>query len=231
MKSSEGMEVDPSISRIAIVGGTGAEGRGLALRFAQAGVAVTVASRVQDRAREAARDLKQAGEALTIDGDDNGSAIAQADVVLLTVPFAHAAGIVEEHRGRFRAGALLIDVTVPVSFEGGRPRMVDVAEGSAAEHLRARIRADVAVAAAFKTLPASFLARIDQPLDCDEFVCGDSPETRQRTLAVVGRIPGLRPIDAGPLEATRIIERMTLLAIQINRRYKSHDARFRLVGI
>jgi len=221
----------PSISRIAIVGGTGAEGRGLALRFAHAGVAVTLASRSRDRAHAAVADLKQGRTDLRIEGQDNGAAIAEHDIVLLTVPFAHAAALIDEHRSRFRAGSLLIDVTVPLSFEGGRPRAVDVAEGSAAEHLRARLPATVAVAASFKTLPAALLARVGEPLDCDEFVCGDSVDARQRAAAVVRSIPGLRAVDAGTLEAGRIIERLTLLAIQINRRYKSHDARFRVVGI
>jgi predicted dinucleotide-binding enzyme len=116
-------------------------------------------------------------------------------------------------------------------FDAGQPRYVEPPEGSAAEYLRTRLPAHVALACAFKTIPAHVLERIQVPLDCDEFVCGDSPESRERAAALVRRIPGLRPIDAGPLESARILERMSLLAIRINKRYKRFTGRFRVLGI
>lgn len=184
-----------------------------------------------DRAKDTAATLCEPHSGLTIGFADNGSAIAQADVVVLSVPFPHAAATVIEHRSRFAEGALLIDVTVPVTFESGRVRVIDVVEGSASEHVRACLPASVSVAGAFKTVPAALLREVQQPLDCDDLVCGDSAATRQRAMAIIQRIHGLRPIDAGPLEAARIIEGMTLLAIKLNRRYKTRDARFRVVGI
>lgn len=217
--------------QLVVIGGTGAEGRGLALRFAAAGAAVTLGSRDPERAREVAALLREQHPQTHIEGASHEVAIAQGDTVILAVPFVHAGPWVEAHGRALRAGALLVDVTVPVAFEGGQPRLVEPAERSAAEHLRARLPEHVALACAFKTLPARMLQHVDVALDCDEFICGDSPASRQRVAALVERLPGLRPIDAGPLEAARILERMTLLAITLNKRYKSHDARFRVLGV
>jgi NADPH-dependent F420 reductase len=217
--------------QVAIVGGTGAQGRGLAARLAAAGVAVLVGSRDIAHAREIVTALEGNRHALAMEPATNAEAIARADLIVLTVPFAHAAATLEANRERFRAGSVLIDVTVPVAFEKGAPKLVDVPEGSASEHLRRRLPEHVGMAAAFKTLPAATLGALDQPMDCDEFVCGDSPAARSRVLELAGRIPGLRPVDAGDLEAARAIERMTVLAITINKRYRIRSARFRVVGL
>ena len=216
--------------RLGVIGGTGAEGRGLALRFALTGAVVTVGSRSPDRALETAARLRAQHE-IAIEGASNEETIARHDTVILAVPFAHAGALIVAHERAFQPGSLLVDVTVPVVFEGGRPRFVEPGEGSAAEHLRARLPEHVQLGCAFKTLPARLLEHVDVALDCDEFVCGDSPESRNRVSALVGRIPGLRPVDAGPLDSARILERMTLLAITLNKRYKRHEARFRILGI
>ena len=89
----------------------------------------------------------------------------------------------------------------------------------------------MALACAFKTLPARLLEHVETALDCDDFICGDSAESRERVSALVRQIPGLRPVDTGPLESARVLERMTLLAITINKRYKRHGARFQVLGI
>ncbi len=216
---------------IGLVGGTGAEGRGLAVRFALAGMRVVVGSRLLERARETIDALRARFGPLPLEAGDNRSILRDCSATLLTVPFAHAAAILEAHRDDFRAGSLLVDVTVPVGFEGGKAAMIEVAEGSGAEHLRGRLRADVALAVAFKTIPAALLARPGTALDCDDFVCGDSPDARARTMDLLRVIPGLRPIDAGPLSSARTIEGLTLLAIRVNRRYKVREARFRMVGV
>jgi hypothetical protein len=97
--------------------------------------------------------------------------------------------------------------------------------------IRARLPENVGLAAAFKTLPAHVLGDPQRPLDCDEFVCADSDEARARAIALVQKLPGLRPVDVGPLSRARFIEHLTALAIAINRRHKIHDARFRVVGL
>lgn len=217
--------------KLAVVGGTGNEGRGLALRFASAGVSVVIGSRDASRAADVAASLSARVPTASISGTDNGSAIAQADVVVLAVAFAHAADTVVAHRDAFREGALVLDVTVPLVFEAGKPRHVELAEGSSAEQLRALLPPHVRLACAFKTLPAWLLEHVDEPLDCDDFICGDSRESREAAAAIVGRIPGLRPVDAGPLDSARTLERMTLLAVRLNKRYKSHRTRFKVLGI
>jgi NADPH-dependent F420 reductase len=217
--------------RIGVVGGTGNEGRGLAVRFALTGLRVTIGSRDAARAVEVARELSERHAAATIAGASNQDTIADSNVVILAIPFAHAGAMVDACRDVFAAGTLVIDVTVPLIFEAGKPRFVEPAEGSAAEHLRLRLPDHVGLACAFKTLPARLLEHIETPLDCDDFVCGDSMESRDRVSALVRRIPGLRPVDTGPLESARAVERMTLLAITINKRYKRHGARFQVLGI
>lgn len=217
---------------IGIVGGTGAEGRGLALRLARAGCRVILGSRSAGRALAAVDGLRNKAAGLSIEPAENSDAFAAADFVLLTVPFGSVAESIGLHAGRIRASSVVVDVTVPIRFEkGAPPRLVELAEGSAAEHVRALLPPNVPLAAAFKTIPARLLAEVERPLDCDELVCGDSDESRRRALELVGRLPGLRGIDAGPLEAARAIERMTLLAVTLNKRHRSHEARFRVVGI
>jgi len=217
--------------RVGVVGGTGSEGRGLAARLALTGLRVTIGSRDPARAVSVARELGERLPAASIGGVSNENAIAASNVVILAVPFVHAGPMVEAHLELFMPGALVIDVTVPVVFDAGKPRFVEPPEGSAAEHLRSRLPDRVALACAFKTLPARLLEHVETPLDCDDFVCGDSLESRDRVSAIVRRIPGLRPVDAGPLESARVVERMTLLAISINKRYKRHGARFQVLGL
>lgn len=215
---------------IGVIGGTGQEGRGLALRLARAGAPVIIGSRSIDRARQTVDRLRERAGELPLDAADNGTVVDGCDVVFLAVPFAHASAIVEGYAQRFRLGSLLIDVTVPVTFVDRTPQLVEVREGSATEHIRRRLPLRVQLAAALKTVPAHLLGG-DQPVDCDDFICGDSAEARSRAGEILRLIPGLRLIDAGPLETARTIERMTVLAIAINQRYNVHDARFRVVGL
>ena len=217
--------------QVAVVGGTGSEGRGLALRLASAGASITIGSRDPSRAAELAQKLNAEHPSLSLKGTSNEDAVAKADIIILAVPFQFAGSTIDGCRDAFQPDSLLIDVTVPVVFEGGKPRFVEPPEGSAAEHLKLRLPERVALACAFKTLPARLLEHLDVPLDCDDFICGDSPASRERAARLVGSIPGLRPIDAGSLESARVLERMTLLAITLNKRYKRHDARFQVLGI
>ena len=217
------------MTSIAILGGAGPQGGGLARRFAAAGISVLVGSRDPARARDTVAGWRAAGE--PIDVADNASAVEQRDVVLLTVPFGSVDALLADLHARFRHGSLAIDVTVPLDFSGGRMSMLEVAAGSAAQHIRTRLPDHVRLAAAFKTIPAHLLADADAPLDCDEFVCGDSEAARSETVALAQRLPGLRAIDVGGLSRARFIEHVTALAVAINRTHKIRDARFTVVGI
>ena len=217
--------------KVGLIGGTGEEGRGLALRWAMAGARVRIGSRTIERAKTTADELNQFIPNNSISYGENSAVIAESEFVLLTVPFAHAAATLESHKQDFRAGAILVDITVPVSFEQGRVRYVELAEGSASEHLRARLPEQVPLVAAFKTEPAHLLADAGAKLDCDVFVASDDKEAKARVMEAVKFIEGLRPIDAGTLYSARTLERMTVLAIGINRRYKIKTACYRVVGL
>jgi len=211
---------------IAILGGTGHQGSGLARRLAKAGMPVIVGSRDPQRARTTVAEWTA-----KVDVGDYGSAAAAAETIVLAVPFDTIDPILEDIAGRLADGAVVIDITVPLTFAAGRMALADVPEGSAAEHIRARLPPSARLACAFKTMPAHLLDRVDEPLDCDEFVCADSDDARERALALVAALPGLRGIDVGPLSRARSIEHLTALAVAINRRHKRHDARFRVVGL
>jgi len=213
---------------VAILGGTGQQGRGLAQRFARAGARVVVGSRDPERGRAAVAGWESTG---SITVATSAAAVEQGDVAVLAVPFHSVDPLLEELRAHFKPGMVLVDVTVPVTFSGGKMSMVEVVEGSASEHVRAHLPDGVLLAGAFKTIPAHLLGDGGAPLDCDEFVCGDSDESRRRAIALVELLPGLRAIDVGPLSRARSIEHLTALAIAINRRHKIHDARFRIVGL
>jgi NADPH-dependent F420 reductase len=217
------------MTSIAILGGTGQQGRGLAQRFAGAGARVIIGSRDPTRARATVATWSAAGPPIEV--ADNVAAVAQGDVAVLAVPFASVDALLTELQPHFKQRSPVIDVTVPVAFSGRSMTMLDVAEGSASEHIRARLPAGVQLAVAFKTIPAHLVGAVGEPLDCDEFVCGDSDEARAQAAALVELLPGLRPVDVGPLSGARFIEHLTALAIAINRRHKIHDARFAVIGL
>ena len=217
------------MTTIAILGGTGQQGGGLARRFARAGARVVVGSRDPDRARAVVAGWEPTSQ--PVEAAEYAAAVAQSETVVIAIPFTSVDEVLARVGGSFKPGAIAIDLTVPVTFADGKMAMLEVAEGSASEHIRARLPAGVALAAAFKTLPAHLLADGDAALDCDEFVCGDSNDARARAAALLAMLPGLRLVDVGPLSRARSIEHLTALAIAINRRHKIHDARFRIVGL
>ncbi|MBI3652509.1 MAG: NADPH-dependent F420 reductase [Acidobacteria bacterium] len=216
---------------VGLIGGTGEEGRGLALRWAMAGAQVVIGSRVAERAKEAADELNQLLGEAKIRYGTNEAAVAGSEFVLLTVPFAYASATLESLHGHWRADAVLIDITVPVSFEQGRVRYVEPAEGSASEHLKTLLPENIPLVAAFKTEPAHLLLDPQAELDCDTLVASDNKAAKARVIEAIKFINGLRPVDAGVLYSARCLERMTILLIGINRRNKIKDGRFRILGL
>ena len=167
----------------------------------------------------------------SISAVNHHDAIVGASVVFLAVPFDALDRLLADNRAAFRPQCLVVDVTVPLLFSGGPLRLAAVPGGSAAEYIRARLPPDVRLAVAFKTLPARLLSSLDEALDCDEFIAGDSQESRTEIAALMQHIKGLRAVDVGPLSNARSIEHLTLLAIGINRRYDVHAARFQVIGL
>lgn len=218
---------------VGIVGGTGREGAALALRLAQAGFEVIVGSRSEERAIAKAREyssaLRDAGLAPTLRGMTNEEMAGRVDMAFLTVPFQQAVASVRCLR--FRSGATVVDASVPVLFQAGKPVFVEIEEGSVSELLQGAISSEVAVVGAFKTIPSKILGDLDVRLDCDVLVCGDSDQARALVMQTAARLPGLRPVDAGPLWQARTLEKMAFLAIGVNIRYQIKAARFCVVGL
>lgn len=218
---------------IAIVGGTGPEGSGLALRWARAGESVIIGSRDADRAHATARQIaERAGALASVEGADNATAVKMCDVVVLTVPFAGQAELLKQLKPSFRNGTVLIDATVPLATAvGGRPtRLLGVWQGSAAEQAQEVVGKNVTVAAAFHSLSSTVLDGEDD-VDCDVIVCSDDDRARRVASELAAKIPGVRAVDGGKLENAQIVEAMTALLITLNIRHKVHGAGWRVTGL
>jgi len=213
---------------IAIVGGTGKEGKGLAYRWAKAGYSIIIGSRAADKAAAAASDLEQLLSLRgRITGASNSDAASQADIVMLTVPYTAHAEILESIKQAAR-GKLLIDATVPL--QGGKPTKVQMPPaGSAAQEARDILGNDVELTAAFHTISYEHLLR-DEPVDCDVLVTGTSPDARARTVDLV-TAAGLKAWDAGPLENSSVSEGLTSVLIYINKKHGSRHAGIRITGV
>jgi len=217
---------------IAIIGGTGPAGMGLALRWVRAGETVIIGSREEARAKQAADAIRRrVGDQARISGLENSAACAAADILMLTVPFEGQASLIKRLRPAMTAGSILIDATVPLaSGVGGRAsRTLGVWQGSAAEQAAELVAAEVSVVAAFHNVSADLMGG-DHALDCDVIVCSDDPDAAQLTRELAAKIPGIRPIDGGKLENARIVEQITALLIGLNMRHKGHSG-IRITGL
>lgn len=219
--------------KIAILGGTGAEGLGLANRFARAGEHIIIGSRDAQRARDAAAQLRASIPATPhIDAAENAAAAAEADLAILTVPFSGQTALLKQLKPVWKPGTIVIDTTVPLAASlGGSPsRMLGVWQGSAAQAARELLPREVALAAAFHNLSAELLAG-DAPVDCDILVCSDDDSAKRAAIELAQKIRGARAIDAGKLENARIVESITALLIGLNIRHKVHTAGVRFTGL
>jgi 8-hydroxy-5-deazaflavin:NADPH oxidoreductase len=217
---------------IAIIGGTGPAGTGLALRWARAGETIIIGSRDAHRAQQTAAGIQQkAGAQAKVSGMENSAACAAADILMLTVPFEGQAALLKQLKPSISAGSILIDATVPLAASvGGRAsRILGVWQGSAAEQTAELVPKEVSVVAAFHNLSADLLNG-DAPLDCDVIVCSDDPDASQLTRELAAKIPGVRAIDGGKLENARIVEQITALLIGLNIRHKGHGG-IRITGL
>jgi NADPH-dependent F420 reductase len=205
------------IDQVAIIGGTGPEGRGLAVRWARAGLKVIIGSRDENRARIAAQELSdQLGGKAQVSG----------------VPFEGQVATMKNLKAAFRPNSVLITATVPLASSVGDrgSRVIGVWQGSAAEQAAELAPDGVQVAAAFQNISAALLMS-DGPIECDVIVCSDHAHAREVASDLARRIPGVRAIDGGKLENARIVEQITALLVGINIRYKSHDGGIRVTGI
>ena len=217
---------------IAVIGGTGPAGMGLALRWARAGETVIIGSRNEERAQQTAAAIqRRAGPEAMVSGMENAAACAAADILMLTVPFEGQAALLKQLKPAMTAGSILIDATVPLAASvGGRAsRTLGVWQGSAAQQAAELVPKEVSVVAAFHNVSADMLNG-DSPLDCDVIVCSNDADASQLTRELAAKIPGVRALDGGPLQNARIVEQITALLIGMNIRYKGH-AGIRITGL
>jgi NADPH-dependent F420 reductase len=209
---------------VTIVGASGALGFGLALRLAKAGVEVTIGSRDADRAEEAAARAREQLPEGKFAGLENAAAAAANELVVLSVPFRSQSETLTNLKGTLRPGQLVLDATVPLAaaVSGKATRMLGVWQGSAAEQAQEMVPEGVTVVAGLHTVSATILSDLDHSLDEDVLICGDKRADKARVAALISRIDGLRPLDAGRLEMARIVESLTALLISVNVRYKTH---------
>jgi 8-hydroxy-5-deazaflavin:NADPH oxidoreductase len=219
-------------STIAVLGGTGPEGFGLARRWAQAGETVIIGSRDAKRAQDAAARIKATvGASAQVSGEENIAACAAATLLVLTIPFEGHAALLKQIKPVIRPGSILVDTTVPLAASvGGRAtRTLGVWQGSAAQETAELAPQGVSVVAAFQNVSAELL-NADGPVECDVVVCSDDPKASQTVRLLAVRIPGVRAIDGGKLENARILEQITALLIGLNIRHKGH-AGIRITGL
>jgi NADPH-dependent F420 reductase len=214
--------------RVAILGGTGKEGTGLALRWARAGHHIQIGSRSAERAAAQARSLADRVPGGRFDGLDNEAAAREGEVVVVAVPHeGHRALLVE--LAAALAGKIVLDTVVPLDFQGRR-LYAPPPDGSAAEEAQAALGAGSRVVAGLHALAAHELAQLDHPLDGDVLICGDDAAAKAAVSPLVESL-GVRCLDAGPLSMAPTLEGLTAVMVRLNRRYKSRSAALRITGI
>jgi NADPH-dependent F420 reductase len=219
---------------VAVIGGTGDQGMGLALRWAKAGRHVVIGSRTKERAVAAAQKIQSLiGEDARVEGVDNSEAAQSAPLVVLTVPFEAQAATLTGLKERFRPGQTLVDCTVPLeaAVGGSASRLLGLWSGSAAEQAARLMPDGIPVVAAFQNASAHILQNLSEPVECDVIVCGDDRAARRSLVPWVEAIPNCRYVDGGKLENARIVEGLAALLVGINRRYKVRSAGVRLTGV
>ncbi|MDJ0270481.1 MAG: NADPH-dependent F420 reductase [Aigarchaeota archaeon] len=211
--------------RVAVLGGTGGLGFGLAARLALAGVEVVVGSRARERAENAASEISRlvSGKA-AIRGLENSEAVRGCDIAMLTVPFEGIDTIIESILPNLNSNTIVVSCIVPLKADLR-------GYGSAAELVRDKIPGQTPVVAGFHTVSAEKLTKLSEPVGCDTIILGDDREAKKRVAELAYKIDGLRPVDGGALKNTRIVEQITQLLIGINRRYRIHDAAIKIVGV
>ncbi|MDO9546715.1 MAG: NADPH-dependent F420 reductase [Pelolinea sp.] len=216
--------------KIAIIGGTGKEGKGLAYRWLQAGYNVIIGSRSTEKALQAVMGLKELVPSeikQNIDGKMNEAASEEADIIVITIPFAFHRDILETIKP-FAQGKVVLDVTVPLV-----PPKVSTVQipynGSAALFAQDILGENVKVISAFQNISFELLLG-DKPIECDVLVCGTDKATRELGVRLVSDV-GLTGWDAGPLENSIVAEGLTSVLIRINKKYGSLSAGIRITGI
>jgi NADPH-dependent F420 reductase len=214
--------------KIAILGGTGEQGPGLALRWAMAGEEVIIGSRSQERAEKVAAELNAELSQARIRGLENPQAAEAAEIVVLTVPYTAHLGTLESVKAHVR-GKIFVDVSVPLDPDNPR-RMKMPTAGSATEEAQAFFGPETKVVAAFQNVSAHLLREPQQVIDCDVLVCGNDTEAKKTVMGLIAKM-GLHAYDVGPAESARVVEGLTSVLSRLIIRHKVKGSGIRLTGL
>ena len=214
-----------SLPIVGILGGTGKEGSGLALRWARNGYSLIIGSRSPERAMQTAQELRDKVPGANVRGADNVEAARDGDIVILTVPFESQLSTLEGVKAQLQ-GKVLVDATARVDWRKPRPP-----EGKAAARLaQEMLGPEVRVVSAFQNIPASALVRPEEKLESDVLVCADDPQARAEIVRLAEGA-GMDAYEAGGLDNGIVVEGLTALIISMNKRYKSNICGVRVTGV
>jgi NADPH-dependent F420 reductase len=215
-------------TKIAVIGGTGKEGKGLALRWANAGYEIIIGSRDAQRAVIAANELKSTLGKSNVSGLGNADAARAADIVVLSVPYeAHAATL--DAIAEATQDKILIDVTAPLDPEN-KKKALHVPEGSAAQAAQLKLGPNVRVVAAFQNISYTHLTDLHEDPGCDVLVCGNDKEAKRQVIELA-KAAGMAAFDAGPIENAVVAEGLTAVLININIAFKIKNAGIQITGV
>ena len=214
--------------RIGILGGTGKEGAGLGVRWAQAGHEIVIGSRDAERARSKAVELAVLAPGATISGASNRDAAAAAEVVVLALPANGLGATLPEVRDGCR-GKVVVSTVVPLTFGGGR-LFTPPPQGSSAEEAQEILGAEAKVVASFHHIAAHELSATDHAIECDLLMCGGDAEAKA-TVTELGKSMGLRAVDVGALTNAGPLEGITAVLATVNRRYKLKNSGIKITGL
>jgi hypothetical protein len=212
---------------IGIIGGTGPEGKGLAARFARAGMEVLIGSRSAERGEEAAADVRERAGG-NVRGATNADAAKAAEIVVVTLPYSGQADTLPALKDDI-GSRIVVSTVVPMQFSPGKVEMLTLDDGSAAQEAQ-RLLPDARVVGAYQNLAARKLFDVEHELDGDVIVCSDDKEALREIIWLTEQIPGLRGVNGGPLAASHYVEGITTLLVHINRNYKTETS-VRIVGV
>jgi len=218
--------------KIAIIGGTGGQGLGIAIRFIQAGEEIIIGSRTIEKAQTAVDKVTDLlGDVKNVKAAENADAAEKADLLVLTVPLAAQKSTLLSIKDGAK-GKTLLDATGPLeSAIGGSPiDYIDLWEGAAAERA-AKILKDTKVICAFNNVSSAALMNFEEPIDCDCLISGDDAESKVLATELIEKIPGMNVVDCGPLKRAKIIEKITPLLIGLNIRNKTQFGGIRITGL
>jgi 8-hydroxy-5-deazaflavin:NADPH oxidoreductase len=219
---------DRTLVTVAIIGGTGKEGSGLAMRWALHGYRVIIGSRDAERAVSHAAELNQKLGAEFLVGMANTDAAAQADLIVLSVPYSAHQSTLESIKAQV-SGKILVDITVPM--QPPQVRLVFVPEGdSAALEAKQLLGDSVRIVSAFQNVSANKLSDPELPVDCDVLVAGDDDAAKADVMKLV-EAAGMRPVDVGPLQNSVAAESLTPVLLYINKKYGVKGAGIRITGL